>query len=149
MITREQINLMADDVMLAIPEIKKSQVVVTEHELAKFIGDHTQEENILMLCLWPSRKITGEQDNTRWGNVMGFFFLDKTDYSEHDQESFLAIFDRTEDVARRFIEKLLEDKSENGGFECNAYAHLDEGSISCEPIKMNNGCNGHYVEFIM
>lgn len=149
MITRAQLKLLAEDAQLAIPAIKRIETVVTSEELAKILSDHTEEQNILMLCLWPYKKMSGNQDSAMWVNVMGFFFLTKTDYSEHDREGLLQVFDGTELAARKFVEKLLSDKSDNTGIFCNALAWMEESSISIDPVKALNGCNGHYVEFTM
>ncbi|WP_116787617.1 hypothetical protein [Flavobacterium psychrotrophum] len=149
MISRQQLIQLAEDAQQAIPEIKRVETVVTAEELAKLLNDHSEEQNILMLCLWPYKKMTGAEDRAMWSNTMGFFFLTKTDYSEFDREGLLQIFDSTELTAKRFVEKLLSDKADNASIFCNALSFLDENSISVDPVKALNGCNGHYVEFTL
>ncbi|MHA3788336.1 hypothetical protein ACX0HA_09020 [Flavobacterium hauense] len=149
MLTVNQLKEYSADVMAAIPAIKKHVVVVTSEELVKFLNDHTSEENTLMLSLVPGHGMDGSQDNAQWINTTGFYFLEKTDYSQHDHDGYLDIFDRTQNVARRFVNKLIMDKSDNTGLFCGFLAWLDESSVRVDPVKALNGCNGWYVQITM
>jgi hypothetical protein len=134
------------EVKEAIAGINSTYMAVTKENLMKFMQEHKKESNILMLSLIPSHRLTGDPDSAKWNNLVGFYFLEKTDYSQYDAEGYLSIFERTQEVARLFVNKLLEDKADNAGLFCGFLAYLDEDSIGVDPIVALNGCNGYYVE---
>jgi hypothetical protein len=146
MLTLDNLTQYSANIQAAIPEIKRGEVVVTPEELVKFLNDHTEDQNTLMIALAPQHKLVGDTDAVRWANVTAFYFLEKTDYSAHDHQGFLSIFSRTQIVAKKFVEKLISDKQDNTGLFCGFLAWLNESSISVDPVKMNSGCNGWIVE---
>lgn len=146
MLKISQVKEYADAIKAEFTEIKSSKIVVTADELAKFLKDHAPEDNILMLSLVPEHGVSGSDGAAKWVNTYGVYFIEKTDYSEHDHDGFLDIFIRTQLVAEKFINKLLEDKLDNAGLFCGFLAWLDENAITASPVKAFNGCNGYYVE---
>lgn len=149
MLTVNQLRQYSADVKEALPAIRRNEVVVTQDELVKFLSDHTEEDNTLMISIVPGHGMDGNQDSARWVNATGFYFLEKTDYSEYDHEGFLDIFQRTQEVARAFVNKLLIDKADNSGLFCGFLAWLEEDSIRVDPVKALNGCNGWFVQIEM
>ena len=139
----------AADIMNEIESIKSFELAVTKFNLSKFMQKHRKDMNMLMLVLIPEHDMTGSEDNARWENTVGFYFLEKTNYSEHDHEGYLSIFERTQQVAKEFVDKLLNDKADNTGLFCGFLAFLDENSISVTPIVAIDGCNGYYLEISM
>jgi hypothetical protein len=93
----------------------------------------------------PDFDMKGDQDNSKWQNMLQFFILDKTDYSEHDRDSFLDIFVQTQSKAQAFVYKLLDDKANHEGVFCGFLSWLKEDSISVKPVWKMNGCNGWTV----
>ncbi|OIQ22050.1 MAG: hypothetical protein BM557_01340 [Flavobacterium sp. MedPE-SWcel] len=134
-----------EEVVQAIASVKKGKVVVTVDDLFKFMKEHTAEDNILMIALVPEHGVNGSEDAVQWENMTGFYFMDKTDYSAHDYDSYLAIFERTQAAACEFVEKLLTDKSEG----CNLFRLLEQDSISISPVKNLESCNGYFVQLSM
>jgi hypothetical protein len=65
----------------------------------------------------PDYDMKGEEDNPKWENMLQFFILDKTDYSEHDRDAFLNIFVKRKSNPS-FVDKLLEDKTNSEGVFC-------------------------------
>jgi hypothetical protein len=89
--------------------------------------------------------MNGVQDNEKWENILQFFILDKTDYSEHDRDGFLKIFVDTQIKAQAFVYKLLEDKANVEGVFCGFLSWLKEDSINVTPVWKMNECNGWTV----
>lgn len=129
----------------SVDELKSCHMAVTVEELSQILAKHKKDENLLLLALVPSHDMAGGQHDAQWINICGFFILEKTDY-KHGRAEFLEIFERTQEAAYKVVEKMREDKDTGGGIYCNFLAGLDESSISIEPIKMQDDCNGHYLE---
>ncbi|MFP9100914.1 hypothetical protein ACLI09_17850 [Flavobacterium sp. RHBU_24] len=127
-----------------VPAIKKWEIAVTVEELSQIVKDHKKTDNMLLLSLVPHHDVEGDQHDAQYRNVCGFFLLEKTDYKE-GQEKYLEIFERTQQAAADLVARMREDKDSGGGIFCNFLSGLDESSISIDPIKMQDGCNGHYV----
>lgn len=133
----------------AITEIRTHEVAVTRADLMKFMEEHAESDNTLLLALIPSHDMKGPADAAKWDNTVGFYFLEKTDYSELGRSEYLAIFERTQAVARKFVHKLLTDKADNTGLFCGFLAYLSEDSISLDPVVGLHECNGYYLEISM
>lgn len=121
-------------------------MVVDDSELSKILEDRGEEDNTFLISIVPSFNMKGEEDKAKWENVLMFFILDKTDYSEHDRDGYLNIFVKTQAKAQVFVEKLLEDKTNLDGMFCGFLSWLDENSIVVNPVWKKNGCNGWSVE---
>ena len=132
-----------------LPEINSAYLAVTKENLTKFMQSHTKQMNILMVSLVPEHDMGGSADSAKWENTVGFYFLEKTDYSQHDHEGYIAIFTRTQLVAEKFVKKLIEDKADNKGLFCGFLAWLDENAITVSPVAALNQCNGWYVQIMM
>jgi hypothetical protein len=123
-----------------------ANMVVDDSELSKFLGERVPEENTYLIVVVPSFRVKGQEDNAKWDNVLLFFILDKTNYSEHDHDSYLNIFVQTQKKAQAFIDKLIEDKQNNQSLFCGFLNWLQEDSISIDPVWKKQGCNGWMVE---
>ena len=121
-------------------------MVVDDSELSKILQDRAKGDNSFLIAVVPEFNMKGEEDTAKWENVLQFFILDKTDYSEHDRDSYLNIFVETQAKAQAFVEKLLEDKGNHEGMFCGFMSWLDENSIRVYPVWKKNGCNGWSVE---
>lgn len=119
-----------------------TDMIIDESELAKVLKERVEEHNTFLIAVMPDYSMKGKQDNEKWENVLQFFILDKTDYSENDKDGFLDIFVQTQIKARAFIYKLLEDKANVAGVFCGFLSELKEDSISVRPVWKMNGCNG-------
>lgn len=121
-------------------------MVVDDSELSKILKERVPEDNTFLIAIVPQFIMKGAEDQAKWENVLMFFILDKTDYSEHDRDSYLNIFVQTQAKAQAFVEKLLEDKSNQDGMFCGFLSWLDENSIAVNPVWKKDGCNGWSVE---
>lgn len=121
-------------------------MVVDDSELSKILKERVPEDNTFLIAVVPEFNMKGEEDQAKWENILQFFILDKTDYSEHDRDSYLDIFVTTQAKALAFVNKLLEDKGNHEGMFCNFLSYLDENSIRVYPVWKKDGCNGWAVE---
>jgi hypothetical protein len=121
-------------------------MVVDDSELSKLLKERVPEDNSFLIAVVPEFNMKGEEDSSKWENVLQFFILDKTDYSEHDRDSYLNIFVQTQAKVQAFVEKLLSDKAYRSGMFCGFLSWLDENSIHVYPVWKKDGCNGWSVE---
>ena len=122
-----------------------TDMIIDDSELAKVLKERVPEDNTFLISVMPDYTMKGEQDNEKWENILQFFILDKTDYSEFDRVAFLDIFVVTQLKAKAFVYKLLEDKANIDGVFCGFLSWLKEDSISVRPVWKMNGCNGWTV----
>lgn len=122
-----------------------TDMIIDDSELAKVLKDRVRDDNTFLISVMPDYRIKGDEDNAKWENVLQFFILDKTDYSEHDRDGFRNIFVKTQIKAQAFINKLLEDKANHEGVFCGFLSWLKEDSISVQPVWKMNECNGWTV----
>jgi hypothetical protein len=121
-------------------------MVVDDSELSKLLKERVKEDNTYLIAVMPSFYMKGDEDRSKWENVLMFYILDKTDYSEHDRDSYLNIFVETQVKAKAFVDKLLRDKTNLEGMFCGFLSWLDENSIAVNPVWKKDGCNGWVVE---
>jgi hypothetical protein len=119
-----------------------SDMIIDDSELSKILKERTVDEDTMFISVLPSYRMKGQEDNAKWDNVLQFFILDKTDYSEHDRDGFKNIFVKTQIKAQAFIYKLLNDKADNNSLFCGFLSYLDENSITVDPVWKKEGCNG-------
>lgn len=122
------------------------QMVLDEKHLSSILKERTSDENSFLIAVIPSFGMKGQEDNAKWENMLQFFILDKTAYSDHDEDSFLDIFVQTQAKAQAFVLKLLEDKANTTGMFCGFLSWLDEGSIQVNPVWNLDGCNGWDIQ---
>lgn len=120
-------------------------MIIDDSELANVLKERVPEDNTFLISVMPDYTMKGDQDNTNWENILQFFILDKTDYSDHDRDEFLAVFVQTQIKAQAFVYQLLEDKANIDGVFCGFLSWLKEDSISVRPVWKMNGCNGWTV----
>jgi hypothetical protein len=123
-----------------------SDMIIDNSELSKLLKDRVAEDNTFLIAVMPEFQMKGEEDRSKWENILQFFILDKTDYSEYDRDGYLNIFVETQAKAQAFVDKLIEDKSNRDGVFCNFLSWLDENSIRVSPVWKMDQCNGWMVE---
>lgn len=128
-----------------IPEINSGKVVVTKEEISKFMRDHDTVDNTLLIGIVPEHDVSGFEDAFMVENDLGFYLLDKTDYSEHDHDSYLDIFAKTQQTAFDLIQFITDKNSERGSVICGLFDNLEDVSFPVTPIKALDGCNGYFV----
>jgi hypothetical protein len=123
-----------------------SAMVVDDSELANHLKERVESDNTFLISIIPEFHMKGEENASKWENVLAFFVLDKTDYSAMTKDSFLNIFATTQAKAQALVDKLLEDKADNQSMFCGFLSWLDENSISVTPVWHKNECNGWMIQ---
>lgn len=132
------------EIQAAIPAINTSHLLLNEAEVVKYLSEMKKTDNQVMLVIIPdARTKARNEDSIVMNNAMGFFFLEKTDFSTSQRTEWLAIFERTQATAVAFIRKLIYDKSWG---TCGFNRDLDVNNISIEPVTGLASCNGWSVE---
>lgn len=145
MLTINRLREFVAECVASIEEIRAGEVVITKDEVVKFMGKHSKEDNTLLLAIVPEHDLYLAEDKNSWTNEMGFYLLNKTDYSEHDHDSYISIFAKVQAVVAEFINKIKEEKE--GGSFCDLFYRLEGKTISVSPIKGLSSCNGYFVGF--
>src|SRR5690606_11384628 len=129
-----------------LPVIKVGKVVVTKDEITRFMKEHSDEENMLLIGIVPEHEIRGKEDAWQTENDLGFYILEKTDYSEHDHDSYLDIFARTQEAAKQLATFILEQSDNSQSSLCGLFQNFgDNVNIPISPIKGLSGCNGYFI----
>lgn len=123
-----------------------ANMIVDKTGLSKLLKERAEDENTYLIAVLPDFRLKGTEDNLKYTNVLSFFILDKTAYSEHDHDSYLNIFATTQQKADLFIKILIADKYKHTGGFCGFLSFLDENSIAVSPVWNQDGCNGWVVD---
>lgn len=145
MLTINRLREFVAEVVATMPQIKSGKVVVTKEEISKFMRDHDISDNTLLIGIVPEHDVTGNEDAFMVENDLGFYLLDKTDYSEHDHDSYLDIFAKTQQTAFDFVKLITEKNFENSSSICGLFQNIDDVSFPITPVKALDGCNGYFV----
>lgn len=129
-----------------LPEVRKVVQATDAAELANIMQEHKQFDNVLLLSIDPDYEIAGGQDNYMWGNTCGLFILEKTDYRE-GTAAYREMISRTRIIGKKIAENLVRDMIGAIGMRCNFLAWLDVESIELSPVRLQNSCNGFYLQF--
>src|SRR5690554_4409116 len=145
MLTVNRLREFVAEAVASIDAIKSGKVVVTKEEISRFMREHDRTDNTLLIGIVPEHDITGTIDNLKMENSLGFYLLDKTDYSDNDQDGFLDIFAKVQETAHELVAFII-DQNENGSSSvCGLFQYLDDVSFPITPIKGLEGCNGYFV----
>lgn len=140
-----QLKALLEEIKNAIPGINKSWTVVDDSQLSKKISDCDDEDNMLLVGVLPNYGTTGANaDSYRDTTQSMIMVLEKTDYSDLDDDEFIDLFERTFQVARAVRNYILEISSEG----CNsALRNIFVDSLTIEPIWKKADCNGWSINF--
>lgn len=129
------------EVTSLIPAIKRKEVLVTDDELAEKLAEHKNTDNILLVAVLPSYGGFGEEDNAGLISYMQFFVLEKVDYKKFkNSDEYIAVFDRTLEAARAFLNGMFGIELLNCSNEQLQY------DFQLRPISRKAGCNGYEIQ---
>lgn len=129
----------------SVPTIRKVWTVVDDSMLVNSLAEVMKEDNILLIGAMPTFGTTGRNADSWNSTTLGLIFiLEKTDYSDHDNESFIDLFDRTYQAADAVRRELLNRASCGC---CPELGGLVLESLRLEPEWRKGGCNGWSLEF--
>ena len=107
--------------------------------------EHEMHQNILLIGIVPEHDVSGNEDAVKVSNDLGFYLLAKTDYSEHDHDSFLDIFADTQQAAFNLVDFIMNKNETTTSSFCGLFQNLADVNFPITPIKGLNGCNGYFV----
>lgn len=145
MLTINRLRELVTELVALIPEINSGKVVVTKEEISKFMSDHDTSDNTLLIGIVPEHDVSGSEDALMVENDLGFYLLDKTDYSEHDHDSYLDIFVKVQQTAFDLVQFITDKNSEDGSSFCGLFQNIDDVTFPISPVKGIEGCNGYFV----
>lgn len=130
----------------AKPIFNYINMIVDKPNLSVLLKERVEEENTYLIAVLPEFRFKGSEDNVKAVNILSFFILNKTDYSEHDHDGFIDIFVDTQAKAKAFVKRLLADKANFTGALCHFLNLLEESSIGVNPVWNMDGCNGWVID---
>lgn len=145
MLTVNRLREFVAEAVALMPDLNSGKVVVTKEEISKFMREHDTSDNTLLIGIVPEHDVTGNEDALTTENDLGFYLLDKTDYSEHDHDSYLDIFAKTQQTTFEFVKFITEKNFDRGSVICGLFQNLDDVNFPITPIKALDGCNGYFV----
>lgn len=124
-----------------IPAIKKREILVTDDELIDILGEHKATDNILLVAVLPNYSGGGEEDNASVISYMQFFVLEKVDYKAlKNRDEYLAVFQRTLEAAKLFLEKMFLSEQLNCSLEQLQY------DWQMRAVSRKAQCNGYEIQ---
>lgn len=132
-----------------IDEINKDWIVINDSHVGQILSEVSTNENIFLIGLLPNYDTQGQDsDNFRTVAFSQLLILEKTDYSDLNQEQFLEVFQRTFAVTEQIRDLLIEYSAEK---QCQFpyLMQLDINSLRMEPIYKLSQCNGWSLEIEM
>jgi len=130
-------------------EINRNWMVVNETHVGNILSEVSQEENAFLIGVLPTYDTDGESsDNYRTVAYGQFLIVEKTDYSNLDQEQFLDVFQRTFKITEQIRDLIIRYSAEK---QC-AFPFLmeiDINSLKMDPVYKLYQCNGWSLEFAL
>lgn len=146
MLTVNRLREFVAEAVASLDELQVGKVVVTKEEISRFMKEHSEEENMLLIGIIPEHDVVGSEDAWETENDLGFYILEKTDYSEYDHDSYLDVFSRTQEAASQFVSFILEQSNNIDSSICGLFANFgNKINIPITPIKGLSGCNGYFI----
>lgn len=130
-----------------ISEINYTQLVADDSELEKFMQERKTTDNTLLFGVLPEFQLRGSEDSVKWNNQLLFFIVEKTNDRNLTHDQYLDVFARTQEVVRKFVFKIIEDKQNNELMGCSFLRELDESSIEVSLVWRKAQCNGWLITF--
>lgn len=125
--------------------VKRNRLVLDDSELSKYLSEHSEADNHLLVGVMPSFTSTGtDVDNHQLKGYTQLLILQKTSYSSVNYDEYLNIFEEAFEVAKAVVTKLKQD-AWNG--KCKELSLLKTSSIQIVPIWNKSSCNGWNVMF--
>lgn len=132
-----------------IDQINKNWIVINDSHVGQVLSEVGTEENMFLIGLLPNYDTAGQDsDNFRTVAFGQILVLEKTDYSDLNQEQFMDVFQRTFAVTEQIRDLLIEYSAEK---QCQFpyLMQLDINSLRMEPIYKLSQCNGWALELEM
>jgi hypothetical protein len=129
-----------------ITEINYTQLVIDDSQFASIVKEREPSDNCMMIAVLPMHEVIGKQDQEQIINSMLFFFVEKQADKDNNHDDFIDVFARTQAVAKKFIDLILEEKS-NDNTICGILSDIIEDSIVIETVWSKAQTHGYMVAF--
>jgi hypothetical protein len=129
-----------------ITEINYTQLVIDDSQFASIVKERDTCDNCMMIAVLPMHEVIGKQDQEQIINSMLFFFVEKQADKDNNHDDFIDVFARTQAVAKKFIDLILEEKS-NDNTICGILSDIIEDSIVIETVWSKAQTHGYMVAF--
>jgi hypothetical protein len=129
-----------------IEEINYTQLVIDDSQFASIVKEREPSDNCMMIAVLPMHEVIGKQDQEQIINLMLFFFVEKQADKDNNHDDFIDVFARTQAVAKKFIDLILEEKT-NDDTVCGIVSDIIEESIVIETVWSKAQTHGYMVSF--
>jgi hypothetical protein len=147
MVSIKKLREFLEETKTAITEINFQQLVVDDSELEKFMQERSDTDNVMLFGVVPDFQLRGQEDAVKWNNQLLFFIVKKSSSRDLTHEKYLEVFEDTQEVARKFVDKIITDKHNNNLMGCPFLQEIDESSVAVNPVWRKAQCNGWVIEF--
>lgn len=127
-----------------IPEINKTKGVINDSMLANKLDAHQREDNMILVGVLPEYGSSGTNvDNVKETTMTQLMVLEKTSYSDVDEDEFWDIFQRSYVVMRKIKEAIIRKATE----ECLPYlSNINVDGLDISPVWGLSDCNGYSID---
>lgn len=127
-----------------ITEITKSETVMDESQLNKFLKDIEIDVNLVMGII-PKHRFTGNAQNLQSNDITSILVLKKIERSEQYHEDFLDTISNLQEITKKVIDKILADYEDDDN--CSFIRKLNLPSFDINPIWGISSCDGYQIDF--
>lgn len=128
----------------AIAGLNLHKVVIDDSQMTKLLSEMSADDNCMLLGVIPDlSNRDADPDEFQPVTTTAFMILKKTDYSDHNHDEFLEIFEETFALAKAVMVKMLKDATEG----CGNMFYLEANSILMTPTWNKNGCHGWTINY--
>lgn len=146
MITIQELQNYAADVLGNIPEFKSKFIVIDDSQLSKVMEDISFDDNLIFVAVIPSHKMNGNDSDAAMPlDLMLFMVLNRFDRKD-GHEAFLESMSLCQNATKKLINKMIADKRDENQM-CGLMKYLQVQSISVDPIWELLGCDGYEINF--
>lgn len=149
MLRVQQLREFVNQVKIAIPTIKYTQVIITNDEFVKFLEERKTLDNIMLFAVVPDHGVTGQEDKTEYENYLQFFLIEKQAEKNLKHDDKLDLYQRVQETVKSFVTLIIESKSgDSDCFDtCNMLTELIEESIEIKMFWDSVQCRGYEILF--
>ena len=136
----QQLNNLLQQLKSEFVEINSAWVVIDDSQLIKGLAEKVHEDNMFLVGVLPSYGTSGNSpDAYKDTAVSQIMILEKTGYSELEDNDLIDLFERTYQVAKRVKESIIAKSTE----DCNSLLfNLEINSLAMDPVWKKAECNG-------
>lgn len=133
-----------DSLKAFFPEIERSEVVIDDSQLTKFLQDVPDDGKFQVVGLIPKHNPFGNIDIAQSRDRSTILLLKKVDRSSQTHNNFLDAFAEAQELVRKVVLKMGADKMSE---TCGIMEYLDFDSLDMDAIWQLASCDGYKIDF--